>query len=389
MPVRVPLLDLVAQYETIRSELDAAVARVAASQQFVMGQDVLGIEDEVAAYCGAKHAIGVSSGSEALLLAYMGLGIEPGDEVVCPTYTFFSTAGSVSRLGAIPVFADIDPTTYNVTPETLARALHGRSRVKVIVPVHLFGQSVDMAPIEELAAQHGVQVIEDAAQAIGSVDGAGRRVGSGVNLTCLSFFPSKNLGAWGDGGMLLGGDDDLVERIKVLRVHGGKPKYHHGVIGLNARLDALQAAVLRAKLPHLDDWHEARARNASIYDAAFLGAGALPSEAPLSEGGLALRTPLPPKAPARHIYNQYVIRVPADRRDGLRAFLTERGIGNEVYYPVPLHLQACYADLGGKPGDLPEAEKAAAETVALPIYPELSDDQRDAVAGSVLDFLSR
>ena len=385
--MRVPLLDLVAQYETVRSELDEAVARVAASQQFVMGPEVSALEEELAAYCGAAHGIGVSSGSEALLLAYMGLDVGPGDEVVCPTYTFFSTAGSVTRLGATPVFADIDPATYNVTPETLARALEGRSRVKAIVPVHLFGQSADTAAIGALAEEHGIPLIEDAAQAIGSVDATGRRVGSGPHLACLSFFPSKNLGAWGDGGMILGDDDERVERIRILRVHGGKPKYHHAVVGLNARLDGLQAAVLRAKLPHLDDWHAARARNAAAYDEAFLGAGALPSDVPLDEGGLPLRTPLPPKPPARHIYNQYVIRVPGDRRDALRAFLAERDIGNEVYYPVPLHLQGCYRELGGKPGDLPEAERAALETLALPIYPELTPAQLEYVAGSVLDFV--
>ncbi|MDJ0789592.1 MAG: DegT/DnrJ/EryC1/StrS family aminotransferase [Myxococcota bacterium] len=384
---RVPLLDLVAQYQSIRSEVDEAIARVVETQQFIMGPEVEALEEEVAAYCGAPHGVGCSSGSEALLLALMALGVGPGDDVVVPTYTFFSTAGSVARLGARPVFADIEPGTCNVTAATVENALARCDAPKAVIPVHLFGQAADLTGIGEVVG--GLPLIEDAAQAIGCVDAEGHRVGSRGSLTCLSFFPSKNLGAYGDGGMILGHDPAQVEQLRILRLHGSKPKYHHAMIGLNGRLDALQASVLRAKLVHLDAWREGRAENAAAYESAFREAGAAGADIPLADGGLPLRVPVVAKAPARHVFNQFVIRVPAGSRDALRARLTEQGIGNEVYYPVPLHQQECFAGLGGGEGDLPVAERAAAETVALPIYPELTSSQRDHVAGTVLDFVER
>jgi dTDP-4-amino-4,6-dideoxygalactose transaminase len=388
-PIEVPLLDLRPQYAAIRSEIDAAIARVVESQHFVLGPEVEAFEREVAEYCGAPEAVGVGSGSDALILGLMALGVGPGDQVICPTFTFFATAGSVVRLGAEPVFVDVEPEDYNVSLASVEKAAAGCPRLRAIVPVHLFGQSCDLPALEELAGSLGVPIFEDAAQAIGAADSRGCRAGAAGHLAAFSFFPTKNLGGFGEGGLVTCHDADLAETLRTLRVHGMKPKYHHELIGLNARLDAIQAAVLRVKLPRLESWHAARADNAAHYDELFAAAGALPSTVPLEEGGLALRYPARPASPARHVFNQYVVRVPAHLRDPLRAHLAERRIGSEIYYPVPLHLQPCFRDLGGAEGTLPHGEAAALETFALPIFPELSREQREAVAGTITDFLQR
>jgi len=328
-------------------------------------------------------------GSDALLLALMALGIGPGDQVICPTYTFFVTTGSIARLGAIPVFADIDPATYNLSAASTDAAASRCIRLRAVLPVHLYGQVAEMDPLLTQASDLGVPVIEDAAQAIGSEDPKGRRAGTLGRVGCFSFFPSKNLGGYGDGGLLTTTDDELAERLRVLRVHGSKPKYYHKWVGCNSRLDALQAAVLRVKLKYLDGWTEGRQRNAAFYDAAFAEAGAGDSSIPLTDGGFPLRYPNPAPKAARHIYNQYVIRVPADRRDALIAHLKANDIGCEIYYPIPLHLQECFSQLGGKPGDFPESEAAARETLALPIYAELNDAQRQHVVEKVVAFLRK
>jgi dTDP-4-amino-4,6-dideoxygalactose transaminase len=385
--VKVPLLDLRAQYATIREEVEETLARVVESQQFIGGDEVRSLEAEIAAYSESGIGVGCASGSDALLLALMALGVGPGDEVICPTYTFFATAGAGSRLGARPIFADIEPATYNVSVASVRALAERATRLRAIIPVHLYGQAADTAGVLEVAKEFGVPVIEDGAQAIGTRDATGLRVGARDTLTCFSFFPSKNLGAFGDAGMVVCRDEELAGRIAMLRVHGSKPKYFHPEVGVNSRLDALQAAVLRVKLRHLDDWTKARQQNAAHYDRAFAAAGAGTSAAAMAADGLALQTPAALAPPATHIYNQYVIRVPKDRRDALREHLAAREVGTEIYYPLPLHLQECFADLGGKPGDCPEAEGAAAGTLALPVYPELTREQLDHVVSSVLEFL--
>ncbi len=387
--VLVPLLDLKAQYATIQDQIAGAIGRVLESQQFILGEEVKAFEDEVAAYCGTRHAVGCASGSDAILLGLMALGVGPGDEVICPPYTFFSTAGSIVRLGAVPVFADIDPVTYNVDPQEVRAAAARCRRLKAIMPVHLYGQAADLEALLGLGAELGVPIVEDAAQAIGGRDAQGVGVGSRGTLGFFSFFPTKNLGGYGDGGLVTTNDGGLAERIAKLRVHGETSRYHHGFVGLNSRLDALQAAVLRVKLSHLERWHEARHRNADVYDEAFRSAGAATSQSPLTAGGLPLRTPYRPKPPARHIYNQYVIRVGAEIRDDLREHLQEKGVGTAIYYPLPLHRQACFADLGVGEGELPHSEAAARETLALPIYPELTPEQLGHVAQTVIEFVSR
>jgi dTDP-4-amino-4,6-dideoxygalactose transaminase len=360
MPV--PLLDLQGQYGPLRDELLAAVARVCDSQRFIGGPEVEGLEREIATYLGVQHAVGLSSGTDALLVALMALGVGPGDEVITPTFSFFATAGCVSRVGATPVLVDIDPLTYNMDPAAAAAAITPRTRA--IIPVHLYGQCAEMDPVLENAARRGIAVIEDAAQAIGATY-KGRAAGSMGRVGCFSFFPSKNLGAFGDAGLLTTNDAALAHEVRLLRNHGAEPKYFHKRIGGNFRLDALQAAVLRVKLPHLDRWTALRRANADRYDAMF------------ADAGVAVTVPF--RAPGRdHIFNQYVIRVP--RRDAVRARLEALGIGTEVYYPVPFHLQECFTPLGYKAGDFPAAEAAAAETLALPIYGELTEaQQRDVV----------
>jgi dTDP-4-amino-4,6-dideoxygalactose transaminase len=385
----VPLLDLKAQYAQIRAEVMPIIEEVCASQRFILGENVLALEAEVAAYCASAAGIGVSSGTDALLLALMALGVGVGDEIITSPFTFFATAGTIARLGARPVFCDIDPVSFNLSPPAVAEFIDRHcsvqdgqlfngatgGRIKGLMPVHLYGQSADMDPLMALAKQYGLKVIEDAAQAIGT-EYRGVRVGSIGDIGCFSFFPSKNLGAFGDAGLCTTNDAELAESMRVLRVHGGKPKYFHAVIGGNFRIDELQAAVLRVKLKYLDGWTEARQRNAAYYTAAFAAAG----------GAQNLITPQA-AVPGRHIFNQYVVRVPD--RDALKDHLSARSIGTEIYYPVPLHLQKCFAYLKHAPGDFPESERAAAETLALPIYPELSRVQLDHVVASVADFYRR
>jgi dTDP-4-amino-4,6-dideoxygalactose transaminase len=383
----VPLLDLKAQFAQIRAEVMPAIDQVCASQHFILGEQVRALEEELARYCTASSGVGVSSGTDALLVALMALNIGAGDEVITTPFTFFATAGTIARTGARPVFCDIDPMTYNLAAsavqsfidehctarggQLINRATGGR--IKALMPVHLYGQSADMDPLMALARRYGLKVIEDAAQAIGTEYKNGARAGTIGDVGCFSFFPSKNLGAFGDAGLCTTNDPELAESLRVLRVHGGKPKYFHAMIGGNFRLDELQAAVLRVKLKYLDGWTEGRQRNAAYYDAAFAGAGL----------GAKLRTPHA-VAGYRHIFNQYVVRV--QRRDALRARLTERSIGSEIYYPVPLHLQKCFAYLNYRAGDFPHSERAAEETLALPIYPELEQAQLAYVVATISEF---
>ncbi len=367
----VPLLDLQAQYRPLRDELLAAVTRVCDSQRCILGDEVVALEHELADYLGVAHAVGMSSGTDALLAALMALGVGPGDEVVTPTFSFFASAGAVSRLGATPVFVDIDPLTFNVDVAAVARALSPRT--KAIMPVHLYGQAADMAAVVALSQERGVPIVEDAAQAIGAREGR-RAVGGFGQAGCFSFYPTKNLGAFGDGGLVTTMDGALADRLRLLRDHGQQPKYHHAIIGGNFRLDAIQAAVLRVKLPHLQAWTEARRRNAARYRALFADAGVLES------------VTLPYERPdAYHVYNQFVVQVP--RRDELRAFLTARGISTEIYYPVPFHRQACFAHLPSSAGPFPHADAAAARVLALPIYGELHDGQLQQVVQAIAAFL--
>ncbi|MCZ7590817.1 MAG: DegT/DnrJ/EryC1/StrS family aminotransferase [Kiritimatiellae bacterium] len=356
----VPLLDLKAQYATLRNELNEALLRVAESQHFILGPEVEALEREVAEYSRCKHGIGVSSGTDAILVALMALGIGPGDEVITTPFTFFATGGCVSRVGAKPVFVDIEPQTFNIDPALIEAAI--TPRTKAIIPVHLYGQMADMDPIMDIAKRHHLAVIEDAAQAIGA-EYKGKRAGEIGTVCCFSFFPSKNLGGFGDGGMVVTNDDALGAKLRLLRTHGMQPKYYYKQIGGNFRLDAIQAAVLRVKLKHLDAWSEARQRNAAWYRAHL----------PNTSIGLPVEAP-----DRRHIYNQFMIRIA--QRDQVAAALKQAGIGHEIYYPVPLHLQECFADLGYKPGSMPVSESAALEVLALPIYPELTEAQLAEVA---------
>jgi dTDP-4-amino-4,6-dideoxygalactose transaminase len=384
----VPLLDLKAQHATLRTEVEKAVLDVLDSQYFILGPKVAEFEEAISRYSNVAHSIGVSSGTDALLIALMAENIGPGDEIITTPYSFFATAGCVSRLGAKPVFVDIDPYSFNIDPASVESAI--TERTKGIIPVHLYGQCANMAPIMDVAKRHGLFVIEDGAQAIGSED-HGKRAGSQGDYGCFSFFPSKNLGGAGDGGMVVTQDDERAERLRILRGHGGKPKYYHRVIGGNFRLDAIQAAVLSVKLPLLDSWTEARQKNADRYRQLFREAGVVVDSETLHPCTLDMTgkkgVVLPVESDgARHIYNQFVLRV--DRRDELRAFLKERGIGNEVYYPVPFHLQDCFADLGYKLGDFPISEVAANQSVAIPIYPELTDELMREVVAAVVEFVS-
>ncbi|MDQ5852103.1 MAG: DegT/DnrJ/EryC1/StrS family aminotransferase [Chloroflexota bacterium] len=382
----VPLLDLKAQYAAIRDEIQAALNRVVESQHFILGPEVEALEQEIADYCRCAYGIGVSSGTDALLACLMAIDLKPGDEVITTPYTFFATAGAVARLGARPVFVDIDPATYNLAPAAIERAITHRTRA--IIPVHLYGQMAEMDPIMEVARRHDLYVIEDAAQAIGA-EYRGRRAGSIGHFGCFSFFPSKNLGGFGDGGMVTTNDPDLADRIKLLRNHGYRPKYHNKVVGGNFRLDAIQAAVLRVKLKYLDSWTEARQRNAATYRRLFIEAGlAVPTGSLPDNLESTHQIVLPWESEhGRHIYNQFVIRV--GRRDALLAHLKERQIGCEIYYPVPMHLQECFAELPYRTGDFPIAERAAAETLALPIYPELTEEMQTIVVGAIADFYGR
>ena len=383
---QVPLLDLRRHGADVDAELEEAFRRVLRSGHYILGPEVDALEQECAAHLDARHALGASSGTDALILALMTLGIGPGDEVICPTYTFFATAGAVWRVGARPVFVESDPSTFNCDPADVARKI--TSKTKAVIPVHLFGQAAEMGPIMDAARARGVTVIEDAAQAFGA-GYAGRPVGTLGAFGCFSFFPSKNLGGFGDGGLVTTQDDALAERARIMRAHGGKPKYHHQFVGGNFRIDPLQAALVRVKLARLDGYTAARQRNARLYDRLLQASGcALENrpEAPLDP----TKVLTPVVFQSRHIYNQYVVRVPGEgRRDALIAHLKDRKIGSEVYYPVPMHLQQCFSSLGHRVGDFPGAEAAARETLALPIFPELSEEEITYVAEAVVDFCRR
>ena len=385
--MQVPLLDLKPQYKALEAEIQAVIQKVCASQAFILGSAVKELEASIAAYCQCEYGIGVSSGTDALLLALMALEIGQRDEVITSPFTFFATAGTIARAGARPIFCDIDPVTFNLSPTAVATFIEKHcerrgsdlmnrntgGRVKGIMPVHLYGQIADMGQLMETAKRYGLRVIEDAAQAIGAEDTSHKRACSFGDVGCLSFFPTKNLGAFGDAGMCVTNDAALAERMEILRVHGGKPKYYHAFIGGNFRLDELQAAVLNVKLKHLDAWTAGRQRNASFYGGAF-------KRARLGE---AVQTPRATPA-ARQIYNQYVIR--ARERDNLRQYLTAASVATEIYYPVPLHLQQCFAYLGHKAEGYPQSERAARECLALPIYPELTEAQLQYVVDTIAGF---
>lgn len=383
--MNIPMLDLKLQYASIRADLEAAVARVVQSQHFILGEEVEAFEREIADYLGSRHALGVSSGTDALLLALMALGVVPGDEVILPTFSFFATAGVVARLGARPRFVDIDPATYNIDPQGVADVISDRTAA--IIPVHLFGQGADLDRIGELASGANIPVVEDAAQALGAVDRHGRSLGTFGQVGCYSFFPSKNLGAFGDAGLVVTDDTELWEKMKLMRVHGAAQAYMHEVVGGNFRIDALQAAVLRVKLPHLEEWSFGRRNNADRYREKFLELGlsrdreifpsdeypiALPVESAAGRDGL------------HHIYNQFVIR--AVDRDALAVHLREQGIGNAVYYPVPFHRQPCFEPWVDPAQQFPAADRAASEVLALPVFPELSTEQIEYVVNAIAEF---
>lgn len=367
--MNVPLLDLRSQYAGIRTEIQAAITAVCDAQQFILGKTVDDFEKQMAAYCGAKHAIGMSSGTDALLAALMVAGVGPGDDVICPPFTFFATAGTIARLGARPVFVDINPRTFNICVRQIERAI--TPKTKALMPVDLFGQPAEMDLIGEIGLKHGIPVIEDAAQAIGAVH-RGRRVGRSADLTCFSFFPTKNLGGFGDGGMIVTDDDGLAQRARMTRVHGAEREYHHTFVGGNFRLDALQAAVLSVKLRHLDRWIEMRRRNAARYDEYLAGTGVV--------------TPVT-LAHNVHTFHQYTIRVPGGRRDALAEHFKQAGVGCKIYYPVSLHQQECFRPLGYQTGDMPVSEHAAAEVISLPMYPELTAEQQQHVCQAVATFM--
>lgn len=377
--MQVPLLDLKRQYQQIKEECLAVTEEIYESQHFILGPHVEALEHDIRDYCDTHYAVGVSSGTDALLISLMAAGIAAGDHVITSPYTFFATAGCIRRLGAVPVFADIEADTYNLDPQAVEAVLsrmaaEDKRQIKAILPVHLYGQCAEMDAFSDIARSLDLTVIEDAAQAIGA-EYRGRRAGSLGDFGCFSFFPSKNLGAFGDGGMVTTNAADFYERLKILRVHGGHPKYYHQVIGGNFRLDALQAAIVEIKLKYLDQWTAGRRENARKYTELF------------RETGLDEVIGLPAARQDRHIYNQYVIRVP-EKRDALREWLNTAGVGNEIYYPVPLHLQTCFADLGYRPGDMPRAEAAADETLALPIFPELSDAELTYVVDQIKRFFN-
>ncbi|MFQ6083140.1 MAG: DegT/DnrJ/EryC1/StrS family aminotransferase [Methanosarcinales archaeon] len=400
--MNIPLLDLKAQYSTIKEEIKTAVEEVLESQHFILGPKVEELEKNIAAYSGTKYAVGVSSGTDALLVSLMALDIKPGDEIITTPFTFFSTAGVIARLNAIPVFVDIDPVTYNIAPNKIEEAI--TKKTKAIIPVHLFGQCADMDPIMEIAKKYNLYVIEDAAQSIGAEypyskkttenpsktqnppftfhlsHFTSKKAGSIGNVGIFSFFPSKNLGGYGDGGMVVTNDENLYEKIKILRVHGSEPKYYHKIVGGNFRLDALQAVVLNVKLKYLDQWSQKRRKNAEYYDKRFKELGLEEKEF--------IKTPIPVYKNNGdkncHIYNQYTIRAKA--RDKLREFLKENGIGTEIYYPLPLHLQECFKNLGYKRGDLPVSEEASETVLSLPVYPELNNEQKEYIVQKISEF---
>jgi len=361
--MNVPFLDLKRQYASIKEELDQAIFSVLSHTKFILGPEVEAFEEKVAQYCGTKFAVGVASGTDALLLSLRACGVGPGDEVITTGFSFFATAGVISRLGGIPVYVDIDPETYNIAPDKIEGKI--TPKTKAIMPVHLFGQCADMDPIIKVAKKHKLKVVEDAAQAIGS-EYRGKKAGNLSDFGCFSFFPSKNLGAAGDGGMVVTNDPDMADLVRILRVHGSKPKYYHSIVGYNSRLDALQAAILSVKLKYLDEWTKKRREHAEVYNAAFKGLDVVtPKEEEFNY----------------HIYNQYTIAL--KKRDRLREVLKENQIGHDVYYPVPLHLQECYRSLGYKEGDLPVTEEKAGEVVSIPVYPELTSEEQNFVIETI------
>lgn len=388
--MRVPLLDLKPQYHSLKKELDEVLIKVAESQYFILGPEVSEMEKEFCSYLNCKHAVGVSSGTDALLLALMAINIKPGDEVIVPTYSFFATAGVVSRLNATPVFTENDPVTFNMDPNDFEKKI--TTKTKAVIPVHLYGQSAELNEIVTIAKAHNLFVIEDAAQAIGVQYKDGRFVGTIGDIGCFSFFPSKNLGCFGDGGLVTTNNDELAKSLVIKRVHGGEPKYHHKVIGGNFRLDALQAAVLRVKLPHLDSWSEKRRQNAKRYTQLFVEAG-LAEEAGKISFDQNNRVLIPAAIYENsgvknyHIYNQYIVRV--EQRDAMREFLAKNEIATEIYYPIPFHLQECFKNLGYKEGDFPISEFAASTSIALPIYPELTDEQLVYVVQTFKKFFNQ
>jgi dTDP-4-amino-4,6-dideoxygalactose transaminase len=380
MKTKVPFFDLAVQFNSIEQEIKSALEEVFRTQQFIMGRHVQLLEEAIAQYCQARYAVGVASGSDALLLSLMALDIRAGDEVLLPAFTFFATAGSVSRLGATPVFVDIDRETYNMDPSKIEEKI--TARTKAIVPVHLFGQCTDMGPLLQIAKEKKLFVIEDAAQALGAeyqpnVGSKGQRAGKIGDFGCFSFYPTKNLGAFGDAGMIVTDNPLLAEKVRLLRVHGSQPKYFHKMIGINSRLDTIQAAILLVKLKYLEKWTAERQRKAKRYEALFQNL--LSSVKGLELPAVQFQN--------RHIFHQYVIRVP--ERDRLRQYLAEEGIGTDIYYPVPLHLQECYSFLKYRRGDLPVSEKASEEVLALPIYPELTEDHQNAVVNRIEAFYSK
>jgi dTDP-4-amino-4,6-dideoxygalactose transaminase len=395
--MKIPLLDLKAQYQSLKTELDDAILKTAESQYFILGPEVKKLEDAVADFLGAKKAIGVSSGTDALLIALMAIDIQPGDEVIVPTYSFFATAGVVSRLNAVPVFIDCDPVTFNIDPVKIEEKI--TDNTKAIIPVHLYGQSADMDPIMEIAQKYNLKVIEDGAQAISTQYTDGKCVGTIGDIGCYSFFPSKNLGGYGDGGMVVTMDEKLGEKLEILRMHGSKPKYYHNIIGGNFRLDAIQAAVLNVKLPHLNSWSAKRRKNAELYTKLFKEAG-LATEVGKIEFDESNKVLLPKAIYKKsdslnqdssimnyHIYNQYIIRV--ENRDELRNYLGENEIMTEVYYPVAFHNQECFKDLASSNDNYPNSDFAADHCLALPIYPELSEEQIEFVVEKISEFVNK
>jgi dTDP-4-amino-4,6-dideoxygalactose transaminase len=367
--MKVPLLDLTRQYKSIKDEIDQTVSKVLNHGLFVLGPEVKSFEEKIAKYCGTKYAIGVASGTDALLLSLRAIGVGPGDEVIVPSFTFYATAGVVTRLGGIPIFVDVDEHTYNIDPNLIEKKI--TKKTKAIIPVHLFGQCADMDPIMKIAKKHNLKVIEDAAQAI-SAEYKGKKAGVLGDLGCFSFFPSKNLGGAGDGGMVVTNDAQLAEKIELLRKLGAEPKYFHKVIGYNSRLDTLQAAILEVKLKYLDEWSRKRREHAEIYNRAFEDLDVvIPKEEEFNY----------------HIYNQYTIVV--ENRDGLKEYLKKNEIGFDVYYPLPMHLQECYKDLGYKMGDLPVSERCSKRVMSLPIYPELTKEEQDFVVEKVREFVGK
>ncbi len=372
--MKVALFELVRQYNALKGEIDPAISSVISKGSFILGENVSGLEQEVASFCGAKYAAGVANGTDALELAIKALGIGPGDEVITVPFTFIATTEAICLNGATPVLVDIEPDTFNMDASQIEKKI--TKRTKAVIPVHLFGQACDMSAVETASKKHGIKVIEDCAQAIGA-EYKGTKVGSFGDIGCFSFFPSKNLGCFGDGGMVTTSDKETADKIKMLRVHGQAQRYRHEIEGRNSRLDELQASILRVKLRHLDGWNESRRRNAAYYDKAF---------APLKASGKAV---LPVEAEGRkHVYNIYNIRIPGGNRDGLREALTAKGVGTAVYYPIPLHLQPVYAKYGWKKGDFPVSEKACDEVLALPVYPELEKEELEYTARCVKEYLA-